>query len=63
MTFPNIFSIFKRSESQKNDFSAFFREAPAEKQKQVLEEVVRKANHDQKKIVEQYRKLQSKTAR
>lgn len=62
MTFPNIFSLFKRTESSKNDFSAFFRETP-EKQKQVLEEVVRKANLDQKKIVEQYKELQSKTTR
>lgn len=63
MIFPNIFSLFKRTESRKNDFSTFFRETPPEKQKKVLEEVVRKANLDQKKMVEQYKELQSKTAR
>lgn len=63
MTFPNIFSLFKRAESQKNDFSSFFRETSPEKQKRVLEEVVRKANLDQKKMVEQYKELQSKAAR
>lgn len=62
MNFPKISSLFKkRSVPTKSDFSTFFRETPLEEQKRVLLEVVRKANHDQREMVEQYRKLQQKS--
>ena len=62
----NIFQRFhlsKPASSKKSDFSAFFRETSPEDQKRILKGVVRKANEDQKKIVEQYRDLQAKTTR
>ena len=60
MFLPKFFSTFMNSDPQKNDFSGFFRETPIEEQKKILEKVVRKANQDQKKIVEEYRKLNQK---
>ena len=40
-----------------NDFSAFFRESTKEERTRVLEDIVKKANQDQKDLVEQYRKI------
>lgn len=64
MYFSNIFARFIRSSPQKSDFSVFFHEASLEEQKRRLEGVVKKANDDQKKIVDEYRsqKLHRKTA-
>lgn len=57
------FLRLKRSSADVNDFSAFIRDASVEEKKRVLEGVVRKANEDQRKMVEQYKKMQAKTAR
>jgi len=50
-------------DTDKNDFSAFIRDASVEEKKRVLKEAVRKANEDQRKIVEQYHQMQAKSTR
>ncbi len=52
---------FKTPTVQKSDFSAFFYDASAAEQKKVLMKVIKKANEDQRKVVEKYNKL-TKTA-
>lgn len=39
---------------KKKDFSSFFNHASMEDQKKLMEEVARKANQDQRDLVEQY---------
>jgi hypothetical protein len=57
-----FFAIFNAKDTPKSDFSAFFRGASKEKQKERILEAVRKANKDQREIVEQYRKQYAKSA-
>lgn len=47
---------------EKKDFSWFFNHASPEEKRKVLEGVVRKANKDQRDLVEQYEKSHSKSA-
>ncbi|MDP1689405.1 MAG: hypothetical protein Q8L47_04765 [bacterium] len=61
MTFRSLFSIFSKPTPEKSDFSVFFREKSKEEQKRVLIDVVRKANQDQKAIIDKYRNLQKLT--
>lgn len=43
---------------QKSDFSAFFYDASEDEQRKVLMRVIKKANEDQRKVMEKYNKLQ-----
>lgn len=43
------------------DFSEFFYNAPASEKKKLLVEVVREANKDQQKVIEQYNQKFSQT--
>jgi len=45
---------FGKSKKPTTDFSAFFRSASSEEKKKVLIDVVRKANKDQRDLVERY---------
>ena len=44
---------------EKNDFSLFFMHKKSSDKKKILEDVVRKANEDQRKIIQEYRKLKT----
>ena len=46
---------------QKKDFSSFFNNASPEEKRKLMEEVIRKANQDQRDLVEQYEASQLKT--
>ncbi|MDP2837784.1 MAG: hypothetical protein Q8O53_00705 [Candidatus Moranbacteria bacterium] len=48
-----IFGI-KPAQKRKSDFSAFFYDASEEEQKDVLMRVMKKANADQRKVIEKY---------
>ncbi|MBP6033998.1 MAG: hypothetical protein KA537_00805 [Candidatus Moranbacteria bacterium] len=54
--FIKRFFGFKSSKEKKSDFSAFFHDASAEEQKEVLMRVIKKANEDQRKVIEKYDK-------
>ncbi|MDP2838351.1 MAG: hypothetical protein Q8O53_03695 [Candidatus Moranbacteria bacterium] len=45
---------FKQAPKQKSDFSAFFYDATEQEQKEVLLRVMKKANEDQRKVIEKY---------
>ena len=47
---------FKSAQKPKSDFSAFFYDASAEEQKDVLMRVIKKANEDQRKVIAKYDK-------
>lgn len=46
----------------KNDFSEFFHDASAGEKKRLFKEVIRKANEDQKALIDKYEKAVPKTA-
>ncbi len=54
-------SLFAEKNKPKTEFSTFFTEASSREKKQVLTEVVRKANQDQKDLIERYHQLKTKT--
>ncbi len=56
-----INKIFGRS-APPNDFSTFFHDASARDKKQLISGAVRKANEDQKNLVEQYRNHEERLA-
>lgn len=47
-----VFCHKKQIPPRKSDFSAFFNDTTPEERKKVLEDVVQKANQDQKKMVD-----------
>ncbi len=47
---------------EKKDFSSFFNHASLEEQKRLMEDVARKANQDQRELVEQYEQAHQKSA-
>lgn len=51
----------REAQPQETDFSRFFLYASDEEKKRLLEEVVRKANADQRAIIEEYNKRFAKT--
>ena len=54
--------LFNKKTVPKNDFSAFFNSTESREKERFLEEIARKANEDQKKLMEQYnKKMFSKT--
>ena len=48
------------SKPEKKDFSSFFRNASPEEKKKMMEDVARKANQDQRDLVEQYEQAHHK---
>jgi len=53
--FNKLFSKGNKK-TEKNDFSAFFRDAKSKEKKRVIMEIVRKSNADQREIIEKYNK-------
>ena len=47
---------------KKKDFSSFFNNASTEEQRTLMEDVARKANQDQRELVEQYEQANQKPA-
>ncbi len=47
-------NFFSKNIQPKTDFSTFFYEASSRQKKKLLSDVVRKANDDQKKLIEKY---------
>ena len=54
--------LFSTKREKKRDFSSFFRDASSEEQTWLLKDVARKANQDQRVLLEQYNKTHQKTA-
>jgi len=55
-----FYKIFNSAAAkQESDFSSFFLNASSGEKKKLLKEVVREANSDQKKLVDNYRKIYS----
>ena len=52
-----ILNRFFKEKYKKNDFSSFFNDASSREKKKLFKEVVRKANEDQKTLVEEYKKV------
>lgn len=50
----------RKSQKRKSDFSAFFYDASEKEQKEVLMRVIRKANEDQRKVIEKYHEQASR---
>jgi hypothetical protein len=50
-----IFGFYSATKA-KNDFSAFFYDATEAEQREVLMRVIKQANEDQRKIIDQYDK-------
>lgn len=51
----------RKGKGNNSDFSTFFREVPKEAKEKLLLEVARKANQDQREIVERYNAMQAKS--
>jgi hypothetical protein len=51
--------IFYKKSAPKTDFSEFFYNASSSEKKKLLTDVVRRANNDQKNIIEKCNKLQT----
>lgn len=59
--FKNIIKYLGSNKNHKDDFSQFFRSATENEKKELILEAVRKANKEQRELVNQYRKLHPKT--
>lgn len=57
----NIFKRFIRRSTPKRSFDDFFNNASPEERERLMKEVMRKANEDQRRVVEQYDQLHPKT--
>jgi hypothetical protein len=55
-------ALFAPHKQEKNNFSSFFRHASPEEQKRLMEDVARKANQDQRDLVQQYKQTSQKPA-
>ena len=55
-------ALFTPHKQEKKNFSSFFRHASPEEQKRLMEDVARKANQDQRELVEQYHQTHQKPA-
>lgn len=58
--FKRIATIFKAKKAPQYDFSDFFRNASDKEKERVLLEAARKANDEQRALVERYRRLHAK---
>ncbi len=52
--------FFKGISKPKSDFSEFFTSASAQEKKKVFRNAIQAANREQRELVEQYEKMQSK---
>lgn len=53
-----LFKLFFGNKiNEKATLSGFFRDAPTEEKKQIIEEVIEKSNKDQRELVEKYNQL------
>lgn len=57
MSMNRIINIFLGRQDRKSDFSSFFRYASSEEKSKLLKRVAREANDDQKKLMEDYKKI------
>lgn len=55
-------NLFTSQKQGKRDFSSLFIDASPEERRKVLEDVARKANQDQRDLVEQYKQTSQKPA-
>ena len=55
-------NLFTSQKQGKRDFSSLFTDASPEERRKVLEDVARKANQDQRELVEQYEQAHQKPA-
>lgn len=53
--------FFSAKRTGKPDFSTFFNSASVEAQRKLMESVARKANADQRALLEQYERMKPKT--
>jgi len=58
----NILHMFGRSSKPSSDFSAFFVESKARDKKKLIKEVVKKANEDQRDLVDRVEREYAKVA-
>lgn len=57
-----LFGFKTRPSETKRDFSSFFNNATDEEKLRLLKEVARKANDDQRALIERYEQARQKTA-
>lgn len=57
-----IKSYFCPKHEEKKDFSSFFNRASEEEKRKLMEDVARKANEDQRNLIERYERSNHKTA-
>ncbi len=57
-----IKSYFCHKREEKKDFSSFFNRASEEEKRKLMEDVARKANEDQRSLIEQYERTNHKAA-
>ncbi|MDO8598771.1 MAG: hypothetical protein Q7S02_01535 [bacterium] len=57
----NIFQRIIRRPTQKRSFDDFFNNASPKERERLMKEVMRKANEDQRRVIEKYDRLHPKT--
>lgn len=57
-----IKSYFCPKREEEKDFSSFFNRASVEEKRKLMEDVARKANEDQRNLIERYERTNHKTA-
>jgi hypothetical protein len=57
-----IKKLFYPKRKEKKDFSSFFNHASVEEKRKLMEDVARKANEDQRGLMERYERSNHKTA-
>ncbi|MCX6766939.1 MAG: hypothetical protein NT170_04155 [Candidatus Moranbacteria bacterium] len=55
-------SYFCPKHEEKKDFSSFFSRASVEEKRRLMEDVARKANEDQRNLIERYERTNHKAA-
>ena len=54
--------LFTPHKSERKNLSSFFKHASPEEQKKLMEDITRKANQDQRELVEQYHQTHKEPA-
>jgi hypothetical protein len=57
-----IKKLFCPKREEKKDFSSFFNRASVEEKRKLMEDVARKANEDQRNMIERHERTNHKTA-
>ena len=57
-----IRQFFAPKQAEKRDFSSFFDSASVEEKRKLMEDLARKANADQRALIEEYHRTNQKTA-